>query len=49
MLKCWPERGNMSYLNSESTVWNDDAVGAELESAVFWSECCVYAVAEWVL
>ena len=49
MLKCWPEWGNTSYLNSESTVWNDDAVGAKLETAVFWSECCVYAVVEWVL
>jgi beta-galactosidase len=33
----------VSYLDSESAVWNDDAVAGALESAAFWSEGLPYA------
>jgi beta-galactosidase len=42
-LKYWRDRRNVSYLDSESAVWNDEAVSGALESAAFWSEGLPYA------
>ncbi|KAM0834535.1 hypothetical protein ACQ4PT_063560 [Festuca glaucescens] len=42
-LKYWRDRRNVSYLDAESAVWNDDAVRGALESAAFWSEGLPYA------
>ncbi|GJM91868.1 hypothetical protein PR202_ga08286 [Eleusine coracana subsp. coracana] len=42
-LKYWHERRNVNYLNSESAVWNDDAVRGALESAALWSKGLPYA------
>lgn len=41
-LKYWHERRNVNYLNSDSAVWNDDAVRGALESAAFWSKGLPY-------
>ncbi|KAB8085246.1 hypothetical protein EE612_008019 [Oryza sativa] len=41
-LKYWHERRNVNYLNSDSAVWNDDAVRGALESAALWSKGLPY-------
>jgi beta-galactosidase len=33
----------VNYLNSDTAVWNDDAVRGALESATFWSKGLPYA------
>jgi beta-galactosidase len=42
-LKYWHERRNVSYLNANTAVWNDDAVRSALESAALWSKGLPYA------
>ncbi|XP_051228311.1 uncharacterized protein [Lolium perenne] len=42
-LKYWSDRRNVSYLDAEPAVWNDDAVRGALESAAFWSQGLPYA------
>lgn len=35
-LRYWYDRNKVDYLNSNTAVWDDDAVSASLESAAFW-------------